>query len=210
MRRHTASPSPAISRQPPRRFRKISRSVSSRISEPSKGSRKKNKNVKTSLKKSKHFRKSVCGNRPKKSIENPNKMVPGRCLGHPLWLPGASRAPVQAGFQTQPKINEEMEGFWDAPGTSWEAPGDPEGTKNRPQIVFFLKKCIPNVNLLWIVERNAIFRAFCAICHRFFMKNDTRAWTPNRSLILKCSILLRAKRGENFEILRFRYLGLGT
>ena len=86
-------------------------------------------------------------------------------------LPGASRPLLQADFQTQPEINERMEGFWDAPGTSWEVPGNPEGSKNRPKLSFFLQKYIPTADFLWMFERTASFRDFCAICHWFFTIN---------------------------------------
>ena len=68
-------------------------------------------------------------NRPKKSIQNEPKIVPGRCLGDIRGLPGASRKPVQADFQTQLKIYEKHEGFWEAPGRL----GRPLGTQRDPK-----------------------------------------------------------------------------
>ena len=66
-------------------------------------------------------------------------MVPWRCLegppGPPWHLPGT----VRARFQTQLKINEKNQGFWDAPGTSREAPGDPEGSQKSIKSRFFVK-----------------------------------------------------------------------
>ena len=78
---------------------------------------------------------------------------------------------LQADFQTQPEINERMKGFWDTAETSWEVPGNPEGSKNRPKSGFFLQKCIPTADFLSIFECTASFRDFCAICHWFFMIN---------------------------------------
>ena len=55
------------------------------------------------------------------------KLCPGGTWGVPRGLPGASRGAVWARFEMQLTIDENFEGFWEAPGTSREAPGDPEG-----------------------------------------------------------------------------------
>ena len=67
-------------------------------------------------------------------------MVPWGCLegppGPPWGLPGT----VRTRFQAQLKINGKNPGFWDAPGTSPEAPGDPEGPQESTKNRFFAKK----------------------------------------------------------------------
>ena len=91
----------------------------------------------------------------RKLIQNRFKMVSGRCLGDVQGIPGAFRGPVRAGFQTQLQIEARIKGFWEAPRTSREAPGDPEepqkSSKNR---VFWLKRTFQT----WI------FADFCAQC----------------------------------------------
>ena len=81
-------------------------------------------------------------NRPEKSIQNEPKIVPGRCLGDIRGLPGASRKPVRADFQTQLKIYEKHEGFWEAPGRPGRPPGIQRDPKNRLNFDFFVKKHI--------------------------------------------------------------------
>ena len=91
-------------------------------------------------------------------------MVPGRCPETPWSVPGASREPVQAGFQTQSKIDEKSENSGSSPGRPGRLPGDPEGppksTKNR----FFAKNGIPNANFC----RFLYGKPFFVFCTRFF------------------------------------------
>ena len=68
------------------------------------------------------------------------KHHPVGAWGDPRGLPGASRGTVRARFQTQPKINGKNEIFWEAPGTSREAPGDPEGPQKSIKNMFFDEK----------------------------------------------------------------------
>ena len=55
----------------------------------------------------------------RKPIQNSAREMPGRGLENFL----GPRWPFRAGFQTQLKVDEKIEGFWDAPGTSRELPG---------------------------------------------------------------------------------------
>ena len=64
-------------------------------------------------------------------------MAPWGCLGDPRGLRGASWGTVRARLQSQLKINQKNEGFWQAPGTSREAPGDPEGAPKSTKSRFF-------------------------------------------------------------------------
>ena len=69
------------------------------------------------------------------------------CPGHAWRRPGDSlgpRWPFRAGVQRQPKVDEKNEGFWDAPGTSREAPGDPEGPKKSTENHFVAEKLLSN------------------------------------------------------------------
>ena len=68
------------------------------------------------------------------------KLSPGGAWGVLRGLPGASRGAVRARFETQLKINENFEGFWEAPGTSREPPGDPEEPQKSTPKRFFAKK----------------------------------------------------------------------
>ena len=111
-----------------------------------------------------------------KPIQNSAWEMPGRGLGDSL----GPRWPFRAGFQTQPKADEKIEGFWDAPGTSREAPGDSEGPKNQPKIALLLKNYFPIVDSLSILERSTVLRAFWAMWHRFVTDNpweiDEKTW----------------------------------
>ena len=116
---------------------------------------------------------------PQKSIENRFKMVPGTRLEEAWRLPGAWW-PFRAGFQTQPKVDEKIEGFWDAPGTSREAPGDSEGRKKSTENRFVAENLLSNRRLF--VDFRTQYRFSCflsdltSICHRKSMRNR---WTKH-------------------------------
>ena len=44
-------------------------------------------------------------------------------------------------------------------------------TKNRPKIVFLLKKGVPSVDVCRFLCARPLFQAFCAMVHRFFTEN---------------------------------------
>ena len=100
--------------------------------------------------------------------------IPGWCPGPPWGFPGASRGALRAGFQTQLKIHEKNEEFWEAPGTSWEAPGDPEGLQKSIKNRFVAPKGCSKRVFLPIFVQLTIFYVFCAIVHRFLAKQTTK------------------------------------
>ena len=114
---------------------------------------------------------SMRANRPEKSIQNEPKIVPGRCLGDIRGLPGASRKPVRADFQTQLKIYEKHEGFWEAPGRLGRPLGTQRDAKDRLKIDSLVEKRVPNVDSLSIFAHKAGVRGFSTIWCRFFTKN---------------------------------------
>ena len=114
---------------------------------------------------------SMRANRPEKSIQNEPKIVPGRCLGDIRGLPGASRKPVRADFQTQLKIYEKHEGFWEAPGRLGRPLGTQRDPKDRLKIDSLVEKRVPNVDSLSIFVHKAVVRGFSTIWYRFFTKN---------------------------------------
>ena len=114
---------------------------------------------------------SMRANRPEKSIQNEPKIVPGRCLGDIRGLPGASRKPVRADFQTQLKIYEKHEGFWEAPGRLGRPLGTQRDAKDRLKIDSLVEKRVPNVDSLSIFVHKAVVRGFSTIWCRFFTKN---------------------------------------
>ena len=75
-----------------------------------------------------------------KTIQKQCKMVLGRCLGHVRGLPEASRWQVRAGFGPQAKVDENMEGFRNAPGTSREAPRQPEESEKSTENQVFAEE----------------------------------------------------------------------
>ena len=102
------------------------------------------------------------------------------CPGHAWRRPGDSlgpRWPFRAGFQTQPKVDEKIEGFWDAPRTSREAPGDSEGPKDRPKIALLLNNEQLLSNRRFFVDFRTQFRFSCflsdltSICRGKSMRN---------------------------------------
>ena len=113
---------------------------------------------------------------PQKSIENRFKMVPRTCLEEAWRLPGASVAVPGCGFQTQPNVDENIEGLWDAPGTSREAPGDLEGPKKSTENHFVAGNLLSNRQ--FFVNFRAQYRFSCflsdlkSICHRKSMRNQ--------------------------------------
>ena len=104
------------------------------------------------------------------------KWCAGGSLGDARGLPGASRGALRAGFQTQLKMHEKNDEFWKAPGTSWEAPRDPEGlpksTKNR----FFAAKGRSKHHVLSIFVQmtvlHVVFRDFALILREESMKKQ--------------------------------------
>ena len=91
-------------------------------------------------------------------------MVPGRCPETPWSLPGASQEPVQAGFQTQSKINEKFENSGSPPGRPGRLPGDPEGPPKSTKDRFFAKNGIQNANFC----RFLCGKPFFVFCTWFF------------------------------------------
>jgi len=97
--------------------------------------------------------------------------VPGRCLGDIRGLPGASRKPVQADFQTQLKIYGKHESFWEAPRRLGRTLGTQRNPKGRLKINSLVEKRFPNVDSLSIFVHKAVVRGFSTIWCRYFTKN---------------------------------------
>ena len=91
------------------------------------------------------------------------KLCPGGAWGVPRGLPGASRGAVRARFETQLAIDENFEGFWEAPGTSREAPGDPEGRQKSTKKRFFAKEGRSKRGFSSLFVRKAVVQALCTI-----------------------------------------------
>ena len=98
-------------------------------------------------------------------------MLPGRCLGDALGLPGASQGPVRAGFQTQPKIDEKMGGFWEAAGTSREAPRDP---KIHQKSIVCEQKALHTWILCRFLRTRPLFMIFARFYIDFYRKNNEK------------------------------------
>ena len=99
------------------------------------------------------------------------KLSPGNAWGVPRGLPGASRRAVRARFETQLKINEKIEGFREAPGTSREPPRDPEGPQKSTPKRFFAKKGRSKREFSSLFARKAVVQPFCKFFSVFFTKN---------------------------------------
>ena len=80
--------------------------------------------------------KSMPNPSPEKQIDpkNGSKRDPKRCPGGAWGTPGASRGLVRADFQTQLKIYEKNEGFWEAPRRPGRPPGTQRDPKNRQKV----------------------------------------------------------------------------
>ena len=89
------------------------------------------------------------------------KLCPGGAWGVPRGLSGASRGTVRAHFETQLQINENFQGFWEAPGTSREPPGDPEGPQKSTPKRFFAKKGRSKREFSALFARKAVVQPFC-------------------------------------------------
>ena len=98
------------------------------------------------------------------------------CFGGACWvprgLPGASRRAVRARFETQLKINEQIKGFREAPGTSREPPRDPERPPKSTPKRFFTKKGRSKRDFPSFFARKAIVQAFSTIFLFFSQKID--------------------------------------
>ena len=100
------------------------------------------------------------------------------CPGHAWRRPGDSlgpRWPFRAGFQTQPKIDENIEGLWDAPEASREAPGDSEGPKKSFENHCVAEKLLSNRPFFINFRAQYLFSCFLSdltsICHGKSMRN---------------------------------------
>ena len=128
------------------------------------------------------------------------KLCPGGAWGVPRGLSGASRGTVRAHFETQLKINENFQGFWEAPGTSREPPGDPEGPQKSTPKRFFAKKGRSKREFSSLFARKAVVQPFCTFFFSFFheksMKNQWKkrymfsqrrsffwTWRPSRNTV---------------------------
>ena len=111
----------------------------------------------------KKLRRHSCSseNRLEKSTKNLPKMFPGGSLRVLGDLSGASQGLVERGVQTKRRIKDKLEGFWQAPGRSREAPGDPRGTPKSTKDRLPVKKALAG----------AVFVRFCtaflALFHSF-------------------------------------------
>ena len=92
-------------------------------------------------------------------------MVPCGCPGDPWGLLGTFWEPVRDRFQAKLTINERNWRFWDVPGTSRAASGDPGIPKSSLKIELLLKKVGPTVIFLSIFVRKYSFHDFL----RFFI-----------------------------------------
>ena len=102
------------------------------------------------------------------------KWCPGGSLGDARGLPGASRGALRAGFQTQLKIHEKNEEFWEAPGTSWEAPGDPEGLQKLTKNRFVAPKGRSKRYFLSIAVQRTVFYVFLCDIASIFHEQSTK------------------------------------
>ena len=128
------------------------------------------------------------------------KLCPGGAWGVPRGLSGASRGTVRAHFETQLKINESFQGFWEAPGTSREPPGDP---KNRPQNVFLLKKGVPNVNFLRFLRAKPLFNLFARFFLFFSRKIDEKSMKKTIHVFTASLVFLNMATLTKHCILRY-------
>ena len=112
-------------------------------------------------------------NRLEKSTKNLPKMFPGGSLRVLGDLSGASQGLVERGVQTKRRIKDKLEGFWQPPGTSREAPGDPRGTpkstKNRLPVektlagAVFVRFCTAFLALFHCFHASGVIFSFLSV-----------------------------------------------
>ena len=129
-------------------------------------------------------------------MQNQAKSTQNGTLGVPAGLPGppgASQGTIRTRFQMPLKINGKNEGFWETPGTSQQAPAEPEGPKNRPNINFLLKKYSKR-RCPSIFVHEAVFRAFASLLQQFWhektMKNRFKKKTMQKSTSILTPIFI--------------------
>ena len=131
------------------------------------------------------------------------KLCPGGAWGVPRGLSGASRGTVRAHFETQLKINESFQGFWEAPGTSREPPGDPEGPQKSTPNRFFAKKGRSKREFSSLFARKAVVQPFCTFFSVFSRKIDEKSMEKTIHVFTASLVFLNMATLTKHCILRY-------
>ena len=129
------------------------------------------------------------------------KMVPCGCLGDPWGLPGTFQGTVRARFPAKLAIHVKNWPFWNVPGMSRAAPGNPADPQKSTKNWIVAKKDRSKHVFLWIFVHKHGFLAFCKIFHRFSTRKQ-RKINEKKRCIFYCGACF-FQHGDPHETLCF-------